>query len=112
MTYLRSQVVKDEEVGSRRVQRIILKDDETILPSTLPSNELWVKYAVDLLGLDKIRTSPTEVTLFDKQKADNLLRKLEERYSSHGRQESMIHQNAITGCSHLLAKICLWLLHA
>jgi hypothetical protein len=72
-----SHVVEDEEIGSMHVQRIILKDAETILPSKLLSNELWVKYAVDLLGLDKIRTSPTEVTSFDKQKADNLLRKLE-----------------------------------
>jgi hypothetical protein len=78
-----SQVVDDEEVGRMRVQRIILNKDETILPSTLLLHESWVKYAVDLLGLDKITSSPTEVTSFDKEKADNLLRKLEVRYRSH-----------------------------
>jgi hypothetical protein len=91
-----SQVVEDEEVGSMCVQRIILKDDETILPSMLLSNELWVKYAVDLLGLDKIRTSPTGVTSFDKQKADNLLKKTEGRYSSHVKTRV----NDISKCNH------------
>ena len=43
----------------------------------LLSNDSWVEYAVDLLGLDKIITSPTEVTSFEKEKADALLRKLE-----------------------------------
>ena len=62
---------------------IILNKDETILPLTLLLHESWVKYAVDLLGLDKITLSPTEVTSFDKEKAHNLLRKLEVRYRSH-----------------------------
>ncbi len=73
----------DEVVGSMLVQQIILNKDDTILPSTLLSHESWVKYAVDLLGLDKITSSPTEVTSFDKEKADNLLRKLEARCRSH-----------------------------
>jgi hypothetical protein len=60
-----------------------IEDDETILPSSLLSNESWVDYAVNLLGLDKISTSPTDVKLFDKEKADTLLRKLEGQYSSH-----------------------------
>ena len=79
-----SQVVDDNAVGtSMRVNRIILKNDEGIVPSTLLSNDSWVEYAVDLLGLDKIITSPTEVTSFEKEKADTLLRKLEGRYRSH-----------------------------
>ncbi len=57
-----SQVVEDDVVGSMRVNRIILKNDKGIMPSTLLSNDSWVEYAVDLLGLDKIITSPTEVT--------------------------------------------------
>jgi hypothetical protein len=65
------------------VQRIILNEDKTILPSTLLSHESWVKYAVDLLALDKTSSTPTEVTSFDKEKADNLLRKLEVRYKLH-----------------------------
>jgi hypothetical protein len=67
-----SQIVEDDEVGGMLVHRIILKDYESILPSSLLSNESWVEYAVDLLGLDKISTSPIEVTLFDKEKADTL----------------------------------------
>jgi hypothetical protein len=60
-----------------------LNDEERILPSMLLSNESWVEYAADLLGLDMINSSPTEVTLFDKEKADTLLRKLEGQYRSH-----------------------------
>ncbi len=75
---------------------IILKDDETILPSTLLSNESWVEYDVDLLGLDKISTSPTEVTTFDKEKADTLLEKLEGEYSSYVK----IRINDTSKCNH------------
>ena len=78
-----SPVVNDEQVRSMNVQRIILNEDKTILPSTLLSHESWVKYAVDLLALDKTSSTPTEVTSFDKEKADNLLRKLEVRYKLH-----------------------------
>ncbi len=67
------------------MHQIILTDDETILPSSLLSNESWVQYAVNLLGLYKISTLLTEVTPFDKEKSDTLLRKLEGRYSSHMR---------------------------
>jgi hypothetical protein len=52
------------------------------LPLLLLSNESWVEYAVDFLGLDKISTSPTKVASVDKEIADTLLRKLEGRYSS------------------------------
>jgi hypothetical protein len=48
-----SQVVEDDEVGSMLVHWIIFNNDETIFPSMLLSNESWVEYAVDLLGLDK-----------------------------------------------------------
>ncbi len=72
-----SQVVENDEVGSMRINQIILNDEERMLPSMLLSNESWVEYAADLLGLDMINSSPTEVTLFDKEKAHTLLRKLE-----------------------------------
>lgn len=54
---------------------IMLKDDKTILPSMLLSNESWAEYAMDLLDLDKISTSSSELKLFNKEKAD--MRKLE-----------------------------------
>ncbi len=91
-----SQVVEDDEVGSMRVNRIILNDEERILPSMLLSNESWVEYAADLLGLDMINSSPTEVTLLDKEKADTLLRKLEGRYRSHIK----IRINDTSKCNH------------
>ncbi len=78
-----SQVVEDDVVGSMHVNQIKLKDDKGIVPSMLLSNDSWVEYAVDLLGLDKIITSSTEVTSFEKEKADTLLRKLEGRYILH-----------------------------
>jgi hypothetical protein len=37
-----------------RINWIILNDEERILPSMLLSNESWVEYAADLLGLDMI----------------------------------------------------------
>ena len=80
--YLRV-VVDDEQVRGMHVQRIILNDDQTILPSVMLSHESWVKYAVELLALDKTSSTPTEVTAFDKEKADILLRKLEVRYKLH-----------------------------
>jgi hypothetical protein len=49
----------------------------------LLSHESWVKYAVELLHLDKIRMPPEEVSSFNKEKADILLRKLQGRYSLH-----------------------------
>ncbi len=78
-----SRAVDDEQVGRMHVQQIILNEDNTILPSTLLSHESWVKYAVDLLALDKTSSTPTDVTSFDKEKADHLLRKLEVRYKLH-----------------------------
>jgi len=63
--------------------------DCRIMPNFIERNtphdlsDSWVEYAVDLLGLDKIITSPTEATSFEKEKADTLLRKLEGRYRSH-----------------------------
>jgi hypothetical protein len=42
-----------------------------------------MEYAVDLLGFDKISTSPIEITLFDKEKADTLMRKLKGGYIPH-----------------------------
>ena len=69
------QVVEDDEVGSMHVHWIMLKDDKTILPSMLLSNKSWAEYAVDLLDLDKISTSSSELKLFNKEKAD--MRKLE-----------------------------------
>ncbi len=78
-----SQVVEDDVVGSMHVNQIILKDDKGIVLSMLLSNDSWIEYAVDLLGLDKIITSPTEVTSLEKEKADTLLRKLQGQYRSH-----------------------------
>ena len=78
-----SQAVDDEQIRRMHVQRIILNEDQTILPSTLLSHESWVKYAVDLLALDKTSSTLTDVTSFDKEKADHLLRKLEVRYKLH-----------------------------
>jgi hypothetical protein len=42
-----SQVVEDDVVGIMRVNQIILKDDEGILPSMLLSNDSWVIYACE-----------------------------------------------------------------
>ena len=72
-----------------------MNEDKTILPSTLLSHESWVKYAVDLLALDKTSSTPTEVTSFDKEKADNLLRKLEVRYKLH--VNTRYHKHARVG---------------
>jgi hypothetical protein len=96
-----SQAVDDEQIRRMHVQRIILNEDQTILPSTLLSHESWVKYAVDLLALDKTSSTLTDVTSFDKEKADHLLRKLEVRYKLH---VNMRINNA-SKCNHWVLKL-------
>ncbi len=65
------------------VHQITLTNDETVLPSKLLSDSLWVKYVISFLGLETTAVAMSKVSESDKVKADLLLIKLREQFRSH-----------------------------
>ncbi len=67
-----------EEAKNYQVHLITLTKDETIQPSSLLGNIVWVKFVMDFLNLDRTATASSKVSDCDKQKAVLLLIKLRE----------------------------------
>ncbi len=62
---------------------ISLTNDETVLPSTLICDSLWVKLVIDFLDLERTAAVTSNVPASDKEKADLLLIKLREQLKTH-----------------------------
>jgi hypothetical protein len=62
---------------------ITLTNDDSVLPSTLISDESWVLYATNLLDLKKTTGALREISSSDNDKEDLLLVKLRERFKGH-----------------------------
>ncbi len=65
------------------VHVITLINDDSVLPSTLLSDESWVSYAINLLDLEKTTGALREISSSDKDKADLVLVKLREQFKDH-----------------------------
>jgi hypothetical protein len=65
------------------VHLISLTNDETVLPSTLLCDSLWVKYVIDFLDLERTAAATSDVPASDKEKTNFLLIKLCEKFKSH-----------------------------
>jgi hypothetical protein len=72
-----------EENEDNHVHLISLTNDETVLPSTLLCDSLWVKYVIDFLNLERTAAATSNVPASDKEKTDLLLIKMRERFKSH-----------------------------
>ncbi len=73
----------NEESEHFCVHLITLTEDETIQPSSLLGNILWVKFVIDFFDLERTAAATSEVSDSDKEKADLLLIKLREQFKSH-----------------------------
>ncbi len=59
-----------EENEDYHVHLISPTNDGTVLPSTLLSDSLWVKYVIDFLELERTAAATSDVPANDKEKAD------------------------------------------
>jgi hypothetical protein len=85
----------NDEAEKYRVHQITLTDDETVLPSKLLSDSLWVKYVISFLDLEMTAAATSNVSASNKEKADLLLIKLREQFKSHvkARVKQSLKQN-------------------
>jgi hypothetical protein len=73
----------NDKAEKYHVHQITLTNDETVLPSKLLSDSLWVKYVISILDLEMTAAATSDVSSSDKEKADLLLIKLREQFKSH-----------------------------
>ncbi len=77
---------------------ITLTNNDSVLPSTLLSDKLWVLYAINLLDLEKTTGASREISSSDKNKADLLLVRLREQFKEHVNLRVKQVSKRIIGC--------------
>jgi hypothetical protein len=74
-----SNISDNNNKGNNWIAHVVtLTDDDSVLPSTLLSDESWVSYVINLLDLEKTTGASREISSSDKDKANLLLVKLPE----------------------------------
>jgi hypothetical protein len=86
------------------------EDEERVLPSHLLSDNRWVGLVVDLLDL-KIMNITTNITCQQKEKADHLVKILQNRFEQHLVHRSKAKSNVRTGLCNLHQITLLLVLH-